>query len=152
AIGCGTETTPQPASSENVVRESSPPRPEDTPAQPTQAQELPEIPTISLSSSTAPRAMDHSVSQPEDTQQIRKDLLAAMQPLQVLLGTWRGTTQREFGQFKAVDHPVWVWDFQTDRNQPALVMTSSESPYIREGRLTYLTDQGVFQLTAIDSE
>jgi len=73
-------------------------------------------------------------------------------PLQVLLGTWHGTTQREIGQFKAIDEPNWVWDFQTDRNQPALVMTSASSPYLRSARLTYLTDRQIFQMQGVDPE
>lgn len=78
----------------------------------------------------------------------RQQLLAAMMPLQTMLGQWRGTTRRQFGDFKGVDEPNWVWDFQTDRNQPALVMESDNGPYFRKLRLTYLTDRDTFQMTS----
>lgn len=62
-----------------------------------------------------------------------ESILSAMQPLQVLLGKWNGTSRKA-----QIDQPEWVWDFQTDRNQPALLITSDKGAYIREGRLTYL--------------
>lgn len=74
-----------------------------------------------------------------------------MKPLQVMLGDWHGTTQKEFGDFKALDKPHWVWDFLTDKNQPALVMTSAESPYFRSARLTFLSDQDVYRLETVDA-
>lgn len=80
-------------------------------------------------------------------EQRHRALIDAMQPLQVMLGTWKGTTQREFGDFKALDEPEWVWDFQSDPDQPALVMTSAASPYFRSLRLTYLTDQEEYRLS-----
>lgn len=64
-------------------------------------------------------------------------VLSAMQPLQVLLGQWNGTSRKA-----QVDAPVWVWDFQSDRSQPALVFKSEKNVYVREGHLTFLpTDQ-----------
>ena len=79
-------------------------------------------------------------------------VLAKMQPLQIVLGKWRGTTRKTFGMFKAVDSLLWVWDFQTDRNQPALVITSDASPYIRDGRLTYSLQDKKYKLSTQDQE
>jgi len=110
-----------------------------------------EIPSISLGGGSPESSADGTgPGQGQTPEEHRRQLLSAMMPLQVLLGAWHGTTQREIGQFKATDKPSWVWDFQTDRNQPALVMTSTESPYIRSARLTYLTQQDLFQLQAVD--
>jgi hypothetical protein len=89
---------------------------------------------------------------PTGTATGRPAILQAMMPLQIMLGKWRGTTQREFGDFKALDEPQWVWDFQTDRNRPAMVMTSEGSPYFREARLTYLTDKKLFDLRTVDKD
>ena len=50
------------------------------------------------------------------------------------------------------DELEWVWDFRTDKQQPALVMTSDKSPYIRKARLTFLTDKQKFQLTTSDKQ
>lgn len=83
-----------------------------------------------------------------DPAERRQEVLAAMMPLQIMLGGWRGTTFRQVGNFKGVDEPHWVWDFQTDRNQPALVMTSADGTYFRELRLTYLTDLDRFRMTS----
>lgn len=75
-----------------------------------------------------------------------------MQGLQILLGEWKGTTQREFGDFKALDQPSWVWDFLTDREQPALVMTSGASPYFRTARLSFVPGTDSFSLETTDAE
>jgi hypothetical protein len=66
-------------------------------------------------------------------EQLAESVLSAMQPLQVLLGRWNGTSRKA-----QLDQPEWVWDFQSDRNQPALLVKSDKGTYIREGRLTYL--------------
>jgi hypothetical protein len=113
----------------------------------------PEIPSISIGGSSAGSSGPDADQAPQkSTEDQRRELLGAMQPLQVMLGQWRGTTQRAVGDFNAVDAPEWIWDFQTDRDQPAMVMTSEASPYIRQARLTYLTDRELFQLTVTDPE
>lgn len=81
-----------------------------------------------------------------------QDVIDALKPLQIMLGTWRGTTRNVYDGFKAVDELNWVFDFRTDRNQPALVMKSDKSPYFREVRLTYLTDREIYQLTGEDKD
>ena len=84
-------------------------------------------------------------------QQVRL-VISHLQPLQVLLGQWRGTTRREFQNFKAVDSHEWVWDLRTDPAQPALIIRSDKSPYVKAGRLTWDTKQERFILLATDSE
>lgn len=81
-----------------------------------------------------------------------ESVVQAMQPLQVMLGKWRGTTNQKFKGFSAVEELEWIWDFRTDRAQPALVVKSDKSPYMREGRLTFLTADQQFQLTATTPE
>jgi hypothetical protein len=99
-----------------------------------------------------PQDAGTTASSAADPDAQREAILDAMMPLQVMLGTWRGIPQRAGGAMREIDQPRWVWDFQTDRSQPAMVMTSTESPYFRSVRLTYLTDRGVFQLTAEDTD
>lgn len=117
---------------------------------------LPAIPTISLNGSS-------TVSQPASTtagssktatpaDEKRRRLLEAMKPVQIMLGSWKGTTQKAVGDFKALTKPEWVWDFQTNRDEPAMVMKSDESPYFKEARLTYLTEDDQFKLTTIGPE
>ncbi|REJ89475.1 MAG: hypothetical protein DWQ34_19665 [Planctomycetota bacterium] len=96
------------------------------------------------------QASEQSGDDPEAEE--RRSILAAMMPLQIMLGEWRGTTRNQIGDFNAVDQPRWVWDFQTDRDQPAMVMTSEGSPYIREARLTWLTDKDLYRLTLTDPD
>lgn len=72
-------------------------------------------------------------------------VLDAMQPLQVFLGRWNTTTRN-----KGAGSAKWVWDFQTDKSQPALVMTAKDHPYFESARLTFLTGLKKFQLTATD--
>lgn len=81
-----------------------------------------------------------------------RTIISRLQPLQILLGQWRGTTRREFENFKAVDNHEWVWDLRTSPAQPALVIRSDKSPYLRAGRLTWDTQQNCFVLSATDGE
>ena len=74
-----------------------------------------------------------------------------LQPLQVLIGTWRGVTVRAIGGAKAVENPQWNWDFVSDAVRPALVLTSKTSPYLRKARLTYITERRVFQLLVTEA-
>ncbi len=92
-----------------------------------------------------------STDRASNEQQIQA-VIRQLQPLQVLLGQWRGTTRREFESFKAVDSHEWVWDLRTDPAQPALILNSDKSPYLRKGRLTWDTQQQKFLLTAVDGE
>ena len=71
-----------------------------------------------------------------------ESVLSAMQPLQVLLGQWNGTSRKA-----QIDAPVWVWDFQSDRSQPALVFKSEKNVYVREGHLTFLLADQKYQFT-----
>jgi len=81
-----------------------------------------------------------------------ESVVSAMQPLQVMLGKWRGTTNKEFKGFKKVEELEWIWDFRTSRAQPALTVKSDKSPYISEGRMTYLPEKELFQFTATTPE
>lgn len=93
-----------------------------------------------------------SGSSTQSTEQKIQSVIAKLQPLQILLGQWRGTTRREFENFKAVDAHEWVWDLRTKPDQPALVMKSDKSPYIRSARLTWDVDGSKFQMTIQDGE
>lgn len=86
-----------------------------------------------------------------ERERLIQSVIEKLQPLQVLLGQWRGTTRREYEGFKAVDAHAWVWDLQTTPEQPALVMQSDKSPYLRTARLTWDTARQQFALTATDA-
>jgi len=90
-------------------------------------------------------------SKPDPEKQIRT-VIAQLQPLQILLGQWRGTTRRDYENFKAVDIHEWVWDLRSNPAQPALTIQSDKSPYIRTGRLTWDTEQKKFAMTASDPD
>ncbi|HUG92028.1 MAG TPA: hypothetical protein VML55_14410 [Planctomycetaceae bacterium] len=74
----------------------------------------------------------------------------ALKELQIVLGEWRGTTRRKFGDFNALETVRWKWDLLTDRSQPALVLETTDSPYFQHGRLTWDADQRKFRMTATD--
>ncbi|MEX2287954.1 MAG: hypothetical protein WD648_12745 [Planctomycetaceae bacterium] len=80
-----------------------------------------------------------------------KFVLAKLQPLHVLVGTWRGVTVRAIGGAKAIESPEWSWDFLSDSLQPALVLTSKTSPYLHKARLTFLADRRVFHCVVSDA-
>lgn len=80
------------------------------------------------------------------------NVLEAMQPLQIVLGKWRGVTLKKFDGMSKVEEPEWVWDFLTAPKQPALVVTSDASHYLKSGRMTFLLDKQEFQFTATDKD
>jgi ribosomal protein L24E len=80
-----------------------------------------------------------AIAQQQELQQTA--VMDQLRPLQILLGQWKGTSRKA-----QLDEPEWVWDLQTDRQRPALVMQSAKGAYIRSARLTYLPDQDRFQL------
>jgi hypothetical protein len=89
-----------------------------------------------------------SPSSPVDSRDSSTEsVFSALQPLQVLLGKWNGTSRKA-----AVDQPEWVWDFQTDREQPALALSSEKGEYLRAARLTYVPERDAYELTAEDGE
>lgn len=86
-----------------------------------------------------------------DSEKQIQSVISHLQPLQILLGQWRGTTRREFENFKAVDNHEWVWDLRTDPQKPALTIGSDKSPYLKKGRLSWDVTREKFTLTATDS-
>ncbi|MDA1232049.1 MAG: hypothetical protein O2856_14845 [Planctomycetota bacterium] len=88
-------------------------------------------------------------SKPDSEKQIQS-VIANLQPLQILLGQWRGTTRRDYEDFKAVDNHEWVWDLRSNPNQPALTIKSDKSPYIKTARVTWDTQQNRFTMTVAD--
>jgi hypothetical protein len=86
-----------------------------------------------------------------DPEQQLQEIIRRLQPLQVLLGRWRGTTRREFESFKAVDAHEWVWDLRTNPGHPALVLQSDKSPYLRTARLSWDPETRSFTLRATDA-
>jgi len=67
-----------------------------------------------------------------------------------LVGEWHGITTKAIGGAKAAESPVWQWDLLSDPDQPALVLDSSSSPYLREGRLIWDLAGGRYKLIVID--
>lgn len=72
---------------------------------------------------------------------------AALKPLQILIGSWNGTSRNA-----ALDQPGWAWDLKSDPKQPALKIKSDKGKYIREGRLTFHPASQEYEFTATDGE
>lgn len=146
ATGCSSESPETPSSSENsqtsdtTINENSA-VPEQTEPEETAPETVRRGPVLlggasDPNESTASTPNDSPV--PETAEETsRESVFDAVKPLQILMGAWEGKTQKQFGQFSAVDEPEWVWDFLTNKKQPALVMTSDKSPYFKKLRLTY---------------
>lgn len=84
-----------------------------------------------------------------DAEAAVESVMAALQPLQVLLGLWNGTSRKA-----ELDQPEWIWDLQTNPDQPALIMSSPKGKYIREARLTFnpTTQKYLLTTTSADRE
>jgi len=72
---------------------------------------------------------------------------AALKPLQILIGSWNGTSRTAM-----LDQPGWAWDLKTDPKQPAIKIKSEKGKYIREGRLTFQTASQQFEFAASDGD
>lgn len=147
--GCGggtsTKSTSSPAASTSPAgtRESGASEESTTP----KTKPKPKFDAVALGGESTSTSAAGETSAGSDAEHM-ESVVQAMQPLQIMLGKWRGTTNQKFKGFSAVEELEWIWDFRTDRAQPALIVTSDKSPYIREGRLTFLTAEQQFQLTA----
>lgn len=75
-----------------------------------------------------------------------------LKDLQIVLGEWRGTTRRKFGDFNALETVRWKWDLLTDKSRPALVFDTTDSPYFQTARLTYDAAAQKFRLDATDKD
>lgn len=105
---------------------------------------------LSLSNVAADRSPTAGTAGPGNPEEQIQSIIQQLQPLQVLLGQWRGTTRREYGNFKAVDTHEWVWDLRTDPAYPALTIRSDKSPYLQTGRITFDPATQKFLLTGTD--
>lgn len=166
-VGCGGNPAPAPTVSTPAVTPAPviattlvavEPAPVALSPLPPPAMEEP-LPTISLSgpsksAGTTSTAGAAGAAPPTvaNTLEQRRLVVAAMDGIQVILGSWNGTTKKDIGSFKALDAPKWVWDFRTEKGQPALVMKSEKSQYVTEARLTYLPGREVYQMIAHDKE
>ena len=111
----------------------------------------PKFEAVTLGSDTGSGGTSTTTAPSTDAEKM-ESVVQAMKPLQIMLGKWRGTTNQKFKGFSAVEELEWIWDFRTDRAQPALTVKSDKSPYIREGRLTYLPQEQLFQFTVKNPE
>lgn len=80
------------------------------------------------------------------------DVKQALKPIQILLGEWHGSANKLAGGAKGYEELKWVWDWKTDRAQPALAMATEGSAYMKSVRLTYLVEDQLFQMTVEDKE
>lgn len=77
------------------------------------------------------------------------DVKKALKPIQVVLGPWHAIIDKS----KEYEDLQWVWDWRTDRAQPALAMSTKEDgAYFKTMRLTYLVEEEKFQMTVADKE
>jgi hypothetical protein len=141
-------TTPNEAEPEQDFADEQ----EDASAKPNESKSRrpsPRYAPIDLAADLAPADKSVELSPSEMADRQAACVIAALNPMQVLLGQWRWTTQRGNVEVRT-DELDWVWDFRTDAQQPALVFTAAKHPYFRTGRLTFLSPQSLYQLSTGD--
>ena len=131
-------TTPSSTSAQGEATEGSPKSDSGT--------SKPKFEAVTLGSGSESSTGAAGTSAGTEAEQM-ETVVQALKPMQIMLGRWRGTTNQKFKGFSAVEELEWIWDFRTDRAQPALTVKSDKSPYIREGRLTFLPQDQVYQFT-----
>lgn len=125
---------------------------EDKPATVEEDFDLKPLSTSAGASGNSDSADSHEKNTPLAREERIRAVMAKLKPLQVMLGQWRGTTRKEFENFKAVDSHEWIWDLQSNPDQPSLSMTSDKSPYLRAAKLTWDPQKAEFQLTTTDAD
>ena len=145
--GCGGGQAAKPAASATASGDKSLPV-DAVPAETGDSQPAPQpkFDAVALGGAIGTSEAQTEASTGSESEQM-ESVVQALQPLQVMLGKWRGTTNQKFKGFSAVEELEWIWDFKTNRAQPALIVKSDKSPYIREGRLTYVSQDQTFQFT-----
>ena len=144
-IGC--DQAPPPVSKPNVTAVGSsekapPPTSNEAAATTPSDSPKPKRKAFELSGGAA-----SSSAESADTGEKFASVRAALKPLQILIGSWNGTSRNA-----ALDQPGWAWDLKTDRKQPALRLKSDKGKYIREGRLTFLPASQEFEFTSTDGD
>ncbi len=157
-MGCPGETPapgPSAGSSKQETTTDQTARPAATPAESVRS-----LPKISLGKSQEPESSSGTVSNARsgnttgaiDSGSRRAAVLAAMKPMQILRDSWNAIRQKDVGGQDAGETQEWIWDFRTDRAQPALVMNSPNGKYFQNLRLTYDPSEERFELTMTDSK
>lgn len=77
-----------------------------------------------------------------------EDVVAALKPVQIVLGKWQGLIKNAA---RSELHD-WVWDLKTDPVFPALVLNVPDGEFFTNARLTYDPRIGKFLMTTIDEE
>ncbi len=152
--GCSEE--PVPVSSESsdpttIVAAGAPGAPgKNTSAEPAPAP----LPMISLGGGSKAASAEATASEEpaEEPSFTRDDVLAAMKPLQILRDQWNAVRQRRIAGQSPGEQQTWIWDFRTNRNQPALVMSAPKGAYFQEARLTFNPAQDRFEMTTTDDK
>lgn len=157
-VGCGDGSKPagqstgnlNPAAGNSATTDDSA---TDADSGPTASKRKKKFQSVQLGSGDDATASASPASKTGGTSEKNADaVVAALQPLQVLLGKWEGKTRQAFGGFSAVDELNWIWDFQTDRTQPGLKAKSDKSPYFKQVRVSYDPSSEKFQLTLTPRE
>ncbi len=145
--GCGDDETTTPASNEtgNVNANSPQQNPADIPPASNQPARRP----LQLNNITGNNTANEKIELAgvQRTEAIRK----ALDPLQIMVGSWRGESRGTTGGFGSLEESAWRWDY-SNRQQPALLVESETSPFLREAKMTYWPNKEVFTLTGQDGE
>lgn len=87
----------------------------------------------------------------KDTTARTESVRAALQPLQIMVGTWNAlSNQKPPAGFKPNNVFKWQWDYSV-KAAPALLMTSDKSnAFLESARLSFSVDEQRFTLTTVD--
>lgn len=77
-----------------------------------------------------------------------EDVVAALKPIQIMLGTWQGII-RNASRNEVHD---WVWDLKSDPTFPALVLTVPDGEFFNSARITYDPRIAQYLMTTEDAE
>lgn len=77
-----------------------------------------------------------------------EDVVAALKPIQIMLGTWQGII-RNASRNEVHD---WVWDLKSDPVFPALVLSVPEGEFFSSARITYDPRIDQYLMTTEDAE
>lgn len=107
------------------------------------------LPTIQLGGGSPTTSMPTSTTATPSkgsTEEEKTNIRQMLKPFQILVGSWRGITNKAHDGDKVLDQTVWAWDLLSNPSQPSLVMKSDKNPHLHLAKLTYDTPKDQFVL------
>ncbi|MFP6763411.1 MAG: hypothetical protein VB858_07330 [Planctomycetaceae bacterium] len=144
--GCGRDTQPAEPTSETETATHDVRAGSDAGIEPVQPR--PRYSPVQIGSSEEPGRQGDSGSSASTQPHNINDVIAALKPLQIVMGKWNGVL-KSGGIPETHD---WVWDLTSDKKFPALSLRVTNGNFFSSARITYEPSSTRYRMTTVDAE